>query len=312
MRSKSAAPMNCLSFDIEEHFQVSAFASPIRRRHWHEFESRVERNTMKILDCLSAKNVKATFFILGWVAERHLGLVRAIEAEGHEIASHGYAHELLTAQSQALFREDVRKAKHILEDSVGKEVVGYRAPSFTITSETQWALSILVEEGYLYDSSIFPVIHDRYGVPGASPWSYQIQTASGPLQEIPPSTFAMPGFRIPVAGGGYFRLFPYPFLRWMLKQVEATGHPLVMYLHPWELDPQQPLMNGSTVSRFRHYLNLDKTESRLMTLLTDFKFGQIREVFADRFDQGRAIIPEAKRVSREERRSQLAGTKISM
>ena len=279
MSLNNSRPVNCLSFDIEEHFQVSAFASPMRRRHWEHFESRVEQNTFKILKQLSQKSVKATFFVLGWVAERHPGLVRAIDAEGHEIASHGYAHEVITAQTTASFREDVRKAKRILEDIVCKPVVGYRAPTFSITSETQWALSVLVEEGYRYDSSIFPVVHDRYGVPGASPWSYEIRTVSGPLQEIPPSTFNLLGVRVPVAGGGYFRLFPYPVLRWMLKRVEATGHPLVMYLHPWELDPQQPRMNGSRLSQFRHYLNLAKTECRLAALLSDFRFAPIREVF---------------------------------
>ena len=198
MALKNASSVNCLSFDIEEHFQVSAFESPMRRRYWEQFESRVEQNTLKILKQLSQKSVKATFFVLGWVAERHPGLVRAIDAEGHEVASHGYAHELITAQTTASFREDVRKTKRILEDIVGKSVCGYRATTFSITTETQWALPVLVEEGYLYDSSIVPVIHDRYGVPGASPWSYEIGTVSGPLQEIPPSTFKMLGVRIPV------------------------------------------------------------------------------------------------------------------
>lgn len=269
---------HCLSFDVEEHFQVSAFASPMRRRHWDQFESRVERNTAKILGILAERNIRATFFVLGWVAERHPALVRTLAEQGHEIASHGYAHELITAQTPALFREDVRRAKQILEDIVGSPVQGYRAPTFTITSETQWALPILVEEGYAYDSSIFPIFHDRCGMPGARPWVHQLITDSGPLWEVPPSTFGLGAIRIPVAGGGYFRLFPYSILRQMLRNIEAEGHPLVMYLHPWELDPQQPRMNGPMFSRFRHYLNLDKTEERLRALLRDFAWAPVQEV----------------------------------
>lgn len=270
-------PVHCLSFDIEEHFQVAAFASPMRRRQWEQFESRVENNTNKILEMLSANNVRATFFVLGWVAERHPGLVRAIAAQGHEIASHGYGHELITAQTPFLFREDIRKAKGILEEIAGVPVYGYRAPTFTITSETQWALPILVEEGYLYDSSIFPVRHDRYGMPGANPCVHQMTTSAGVLWEVPPSTVTIAGMRIPVAGGGYFRLFPYVLLRKLLRRVERQGQPLVLYLHPWELDPAQPRMDGPLRSRFRHYLNLHKTEKRMASLVSDFKFAPIRE-----------------------------------
>lgn len=270
--------LHCLSFDVEEHFQVSAFSSPMRRRHWDQFESRVEQNTFKILHLLEKRGIKATFFVLGWVAERHHRLVKEIARLGHEIASHGYAHELITAQTPALFREDVRRAKGILEDLVGAPVTGYRAPTFTITPETEWALPILVEEGYVYDSSIFPVIHDSYGFPGANPWVHQLITTAGPLWEIPPSTIKLAGIRIAIAGGGYFRLFPYPVLRWMLRQVEAEGHPLVLYLHPWELDPHQPRMNGPLLSRFRHYVNLHLTEERLAHLIEDFSFAPVREV----------------------------------
>jgi len=259
---------------------VSAFASPIRRRHWDLFESRVERNTERIIHLLETKRIKATFFVLGWVAERHPSLIRRLAECGHEIASHGYAHELITAQTPTAFREDVRKAKQILEDIIGNAVYGYRAPTFTITTETQWALPILVEEGYVYDSSIFPVFHDRYGIPGAHPWSHELTTSSGILWEVPPSTFNLGAIRIPIAGGGYFRLFPYAVLRWMLRRVEAKGHPLVMYLHPWELDPQQPKMIGPFLSQFRHYHNLDKTENRLASLLRDFVFSSIRDVIA--------------------------------
>jgi polysaccharide deacetylase family protein (PEP-CTERM system associated) len=268
---------HCLSFDIEEHFQVSAFESPIRRRHWDSFESRVERNTDIILRILDGKRYKATFFMLGWVAERHPRLVRKLVAEGHEVASHGYSHELITAQTPARFREDVRRAKRIIEDAAGVAVYGYRAPSFSITTETRWALPILVEEGYAYDSSVFPIFHDRYGIPGANPVCHPIDTSSGALWELPPSTVQILGVRVPVAGGGYFRVFPYALLKVMLRMVEADGHSLVIYLHPWELDPSQPRMQGPALSRFRHYLNLRKTEARLTRLLEDFSFGPLRD-----------------------------------
>src|SRR6266571_5331562 len=272
--------IHCLTFDIEEHFQVSAFDSPMRRRHWSHFESRVERNTEKLLDLLAMQDVRATFFVLGWVAERHPGLVRAIAQERHEVSSHGYAHELITAQTPATFREDVRKAKALLEDLLGLPVLGYRAPSFTIVQDTIWALPILVEEGYAYDSSIFPIQHDRYGMPGANPDCHCLSTDAGPLWEIPPSTIQIAGIRVPIAGGGYFRLFPYPLLRKLLKYVETGGQPLVMYLHPWEIDPDQPRMNGPLLARFRHYLNLHKTEDRLIHLMNEFSFGPIREAVA--------------------------------
>lgn len=277
MPQDHAKPIHCLSFDIEEHFQVAAFASPMRRSYWEQFESRVEQNTTKILEMLAANSVRATFFLLGWVAERHPGLVKAIAAQGHEVASHGYGHELITEQTPVVFREDIRKAKCILEDITSAPVQGYRAPTFTITAGTQWALPILVEEGYLYDSSIFPIRHDRYGMPGANPWCHQLTTRAGTLWEVPPSTVMIAGMRIPVAGGGYFRLFPYSLFRGFLRRIERQGQPLVLYLHPWELDPSQPRMNGPLLSRFRHYLNLHKTEKRLAHLLSDFKFAPIRE-----------------------------------
>lgn len=267
---------HCLSFDVEEHFQVSGFESPMRRKHWENFESRVEQNTDAILDILAARRFKATFFVLGWVAERNAGLVRRLAAEGHEIASHGYGHELITAQTPQAFREDIRKAKRILEDLIGGPVYGYRAPSFSITQETRWALPILVEEGYAYDSSVFPVFHDRYGMPGANPQRHQLETSSGTLWELPPSTIKVGGVRVPVAGGGYFRLFPYPMLRWMLRRIEGQGQPLVVYLHPWELDPGQPRMQGPMLSRFRHYVNIGKTKERLASLLSDFDFGPLQ------------------------------------
>ncbi|NGZ95896.1 MAG: polysaccharide deacetylase family protein [Nitrospira sp. WS110] len=273
-------PKNCLSFDVEEHFQVSAFESPMRRRHWGQFESRVEENTEKLLGLLADNGVQATFFVLGWVAERYPSLVRRIASGGHEIASHGYGHELITSQTPVAFREDIRKAKGILENILSGPVLGYRAPSFSITKDTMWATQILVEEGYGYDSSIFPVLHDRYGVPSANPEVHQLLTASGLLWEVPPSTVKYMGVRLPVAGGGYFRLYPYMVLRAFLKKLEGQGSSLVMYMHPWEFDPDQPRMEGSLLSRLRHYLNLDKTECRMRALLQDFSFAPIRQVFS--------------------------------
>ncbi|OQW67546.1 MAG: polysaccharide deacetylase [Nitrospira sp. ST-bin5] len=283
-------PIHCLSFDVEEHFQVSAFWSDERRQQWGQYESRVERNTRLLADLLATHGMKATFFILGWVAERHPDLVKSLAAQGHEVASHGYGHELVTTQSPERFRQDVRMAKKILEDLIGSPVVGYRAPSFSITSETEWALSILVEEGYQYDSSVYDRFHrtEKETRPGEM---FQFCTSAGAIWEVPPSTYKALGFQIPVAGGGYFRLFPYAVSRALLQRLESQGSTLVMYLHPWEIDPQQPRMNGSWLSQFRHYLNLDKTQVRLKQLLADFKFGTIRDIAVFQKEMGRATCP---------------------
>lgn len=275
---KEFRPVHCLSFDIEEHFQVSAFESPIRRHNWDLFESRVERNTDKILDLIEFKGLRATFFILGWVAERCPALVRRICAGGHEIASHGYAHELVTSQAPQKFREDIRKTKAILEDLTGQHVCGYRAPSFSITNKSSWALSILCEEGYEYDTSIVPIIHDRYGMPEAPSVVHQLKTESGIIWEIPPSTVSICGMRVPIGGGGYFRIFPYWMFKALFQKAEGTNSPLVTYFHPWEIDPDQPRMKGSRLSRFRHYTNLHRTHERLTRLLDDFAFAPIKEI----------------------------------
>lgn len=275
---KEFRPVHCLSFDIEEHFQVSAFESAMRRHNWDLFESRVERNTDKILDLIELKGLRATFFILGWVAERCPALVRRICAGGHEIASHGYAHELVTSQAPQKFREDIRKTKAILEDLTGQHVCGYRAPSFSITNKSSWALSILCEEGYEYDTSIVPIIHDRYGMPEAPSVVHQLKTESGIIWEIPPSTVSICGMRVPIGGGGYFRIFPYWMFKALFQKAEGTNSPLVTYFHPWEIDPDQPRMKGSRLSRFRHYTNLHRTQERLTRLLDDFAFAPIKEI----------------------------------
>lgn len=286
MSMPAGRPIHCLSFDVEEHFQVSAFWSDERRQQWDRYESRVG-NTLVLAELLATHGMKATFFILGWVAERHPDLVKSLAAQGHEVASHGYGHELVTAQSPERFRQDVRMAKNILEDLTGSPVVGYRAPSFSITSETEWALSILVEEGYRYDSSVYDRFHraEKGMLPGEV---FQLHTPAGAIWEVPPSTYKALGFQIPVAGGGYFRLFPYAISRALLQRLERQGSTLVMYLHPWEIDPQQPRMDGSWLSQFRHYLNLDKTQARLKQLLTDFTFGTIRDIAVSKSETNRA------------------------
>lgn len=272
------SPVHCLSFDIEEHFQVSAFESPIRRRHWDSFESRVEKNTLKILEVLGERGVRATFFILGWVADRHPDLVRRISNCGHEIASHGYAHELIPTLSSSQFREDIRKTKRILEDLSGHSVLGYRAPSFSIIHESSWALSILIEEGYFYDSSIFPALHRPSSIPNVQPTVHWIKTTSGNLLEIPPTTVRIAGLRLPAGGGGYLRILPFFLFQYFLSKVAHSGEVLVLYLHPWELDPSQPRMRGPLLSRFRHYANLDRTQDRLQQLLELYHFGAVRDV----------------------------------
>jgi polysaccharide deacetylase family protein (PEP-CTERM system associated) len=235
----------------------------------------VAPNTCKVLELLARHQTKATFFVLAWVAERHPGLIKQIAECGHEIASHGYGHELVTAQTPELFRADVKKAKQILEDLTGSPIQGYRAPGFTITRETLWALPILAEEGYTYDSSVVPIRHDHCGLPGSDPWHHLRQTASGPIWEVPPSTVNLGAVRLPIAGGSYFRLLPFSVLFQLFKRIERQGRPLVMYFHPWELDPQQPRMEGPFLSQLFHYLNLEKMESRLSTLLSTFRFAPI-------------------------------------
>lgn len=272
------APIHCLSVDVEEHFQVTVFESPMRRRHWDQFESRVRSNTDHLLELFGRRGVKATFFVLGWVAERSPRVVQAIVKEGHEVASHGFGHELITAQTVKQFRQDVRKTKAILEDLTGQPVYGYRAPSFSINAETIWALSTLAEEGHQYDSSMFPFQHHPDGSRYINPRMHPIETSGGRLWEVPPSAATVGWFRVPVAGGGYLRQFPFGLYSWLLKRAARQGHPLVMYLHPWELDPEQPRMAGPWVSRLRHYRNLAQMEGRLVRILDQYRFGSIRDV----------------------------------
>jgi len=272
------AGRHVLSFDVEEHFQVSAFWSDARRQQWDRLESRVEHNTLRLAELLAQTGTKATFFVLGWVAERHPELVKVLAKQGHEIASHGYGHELVTHQTEDDFREDVRRSKHILEDLSGRKVFGYRAPSFSITDRTSWAFTILAEEGYLYDSSIYARLQRSERLVSES-GVREIITTGGSIFEVALPTANLWGIQLPIAGGGYFRLFPYAASRMFLKQLERTGNQFVMYLHPWEIDPDQPRMDGPLISQVRHYLNLTRTERRLQSLLRDFSFAPVVDAF---------------------------------
>ena len=264
---------NYLTIDVEDYFQVAAFEKQIKPDEWPQFESRVNKNTSGILDTLDLFHVKATFFIVGWIAEKHPELVREISNRGHEVGCHSYKHQRITTLSKDSFREDTKRSKDILENIIGRKVIGYRAPSYTITKKTIWALDILAELGFEYDSSIFPIYHDTYGIPDAPRFSYKHDGLE--LIEYPISTALILGRKVPVAGGGYFRLFPYWFTQKALKSINhKEKQPFVFYIHPWEIDPDQPrIKNIPLKSRFRHYNNLSKTSDRFHKLLSDFKFG---------------------------------------
>jgi polysaccharide deacetylase family protein (PEP-CTERM system associated) len=286
--------LNALSIDVEDYFQVQAFSGIIPYEAWGQFQTRVERNTFRLLDILNDPGIgnqsppRATFFILGWIAGRYPQLVREIYAQGHEIACHGYAHKPIYQQSEETFRKDIRRAKAILEDIIGEEVVGYRAPSYSITRKSLWALEVLKEEGFKYDSSIFPIKHDLYGLYSAPRHPFRIafngnQNGDSGLWEFPLSTARILSMNLPVSGGGYFRLFPYSLVKKELKKInQAEGKPFVFYVHPWELDPQQPrIRNAGIKSRFRHYINLDKTEDRLKDLIKTFQFAPLKKVLGE-------------------------------
>jgi polysaccharide deacetylase family protein (PEP-CTERM system associated) len=273
-------PINAFSIDVEDYFQVAALAPSVARDSWTGRESRVERNTDILLNLLAERGISATFFVLGWIAERHPALIRRISAAGHEVASHGYSHQLIYSQSPEEFREETRRSKEVLEDLAGRPVLGYRAASFSITRQSLWALDVLIDLGFRYDSSIFPIRHDRYGIPGASPEPGHVTAPSGrTLVEFPMSAASFWGLRVPVSGGGYFRLLPYWVTRAGLRQInEKHGRPYTFYLHPWELDPGQPRIKVGWFSRFRHYNNLHCCEERLKRLLSDFSFGTMSHV----------------------------------
>jgi polysaccharide deacetylase family protein (PEP-CTERM system associated) len=270
--------VNALTIDVEDYFQVSALAPHFPRADWENVPCRVERNVDRILALLHEYGAKATFFTLGWIAERYPKLVRLIVMEGHELASHGYSHERATDQMRGAFLADVQLAKAVLEDISGVEVRGYRAPSFSFSDKNPWAHECLLTAGYVYSSSVYPVVHDHYGMPDAPRFPFKHQSG---LMEIPISTVHALGRNWPAGGGGYFRLLPYAMSRWCIQRVnQADGKSAIFYFHPWEIDPGQPRVhNASAKTRFRHYVNLDKTETRLTRLLSDFQWGRVDDVF---------------------------------
>lgn len=271
---------NALTVDVEDYFMVSAFAAGIKFEDWPRYECRVERNTHRILELFAKYGVKGTFFVLGWVAENYPALVKDIQAAGHEIASHGYNHRLIYDLTQDEFRADIRRAKRAVEDITGVAVNGYRATSYSIIKQTFWALDILVEEGFRYDSSIYPIHHDRYGVPGAQRFVHTIKTGAGDIMEIPPTTFKFLGQNIPAAGGGYFRLYPVQLTKAIIRRInEIEKEAAVIYIHPWEIDMDQPKLQGSLLTKFRHYVNIKTTEQKLGECMKDLKFKPISEIF---------------------------------
>jgi polysaccharide deacetylase family protein (PEP-CTERM system associated) len=282
--------VNVMTVDVEDYFQVSAFEAVAPKNRWDGFESRVVANTERVLAVLRDAGVSATFFVLGWTAERYPHLVRRIVEEGHEIASHGYAHRLVYDMTPDEFRNDLREAKAALEAAGAGGVCGYRAASYSITARSLWAMDVLIEEGYAYDCSIFPIHHDRYGIPGAPRYPHIVERPGGSLLEIPPSTVSFAGLNLPVAGGGYFRILPYAWTERGIRHLnQVEKQPAVFYVHPWELDPAQPRLAAGWRSRLRHYTNLGRTEERLRALLGTFRFGSISAVLlAARFDAGLA------------------------
>ena len=268
--------INAMSIDVEDYFHVSVFDGIVPRHQWERMESRVVVNTTRLLDIFEEFGVRSTFFVLGWVAERHPDLVRTIANRGHEVASHGYAHRLIYDQTPAAFRSDVRRAKQLLENASGRRVLGYRAPSYSITPRSLWALDVLLEEGYEYDSSIFPIRHDRYGIPISARKPYRIERSRGALLEVPGSTTRFGPLNLPVAGGGYFRLLPYWWTKWGISRVNnLEKRPAVFYLHPWEIDPDHPRLPAPLKSRLRHYNQLGRTEARLLRLLKEFSWNSV-------------------------------------
>jgi polysaccharide deacetylase family protein (PEP-CTERM system associated) len=273
---------NALTIDVEDYFQVSAFATHIARSEWSTRECRVERNVNAILEMLSSRDIKATFFTLGWIAERYPQLVRQIVKEGHELASHGYGHERATDQTEAAFFADIHLAKIVLEDLVDSEVKGYRAPSFSISTGNLWAFDSLVRAGYRYSSSVYPIRHDHYGMPESPRFAHEVRPS---LIEIPITTMRVLNRNLPSSGGGYFRLLPYALSRWMLGRVnERDREAGIFYFHPWEIDIGQPRIPGiSRKTRFRHYVNIGRMQGRLNRLLGDFKWGRMDHIFLDKF-----------------------------
>ncbi|RKY00311.1 polysaccharide deacetylase family protein [Candidatus Poribacteria bacterium] len=267
--------INILTIDVEDYFHVLGLSSVIKKSEWEDCPQRVYGNTLRLLDILEASGVKATFYVLGWVAERRPELVDEMLRRGHEIASHGYSHAPIYEQTREEFHADLVRSKEILEGISGCKVIGYRAPSFSITERTLWALDVLIEEGFEYDSSIYPIRYDRYGISSAERFPHLIHRGKRSIWEFPPSTLRFLGRNLPVAGGGYFRLYPYRITAGFIRRMNRKGYPVLVYLHPWEIDPAQPRFKPRFRDRFRHYVNLSKTEGKLIRLLKEFRFAGI-------------------------------------
>lgn len=269
---------NVLTIDVEDYFHVASLAKEIDINDWDSIATRVVNNTSRLLDLFDKYDAKCTFFILGWVAERYPDIVKEIDRRGHEVASHGYSHQLIYNQPYETFKKETIKSKAILEDITGKPVLGYRAASYSITEKSLWALDILAEAGFKYDSSIYPVHHDLYGIHGSPTEPHVLQTPSGErLIEYPPTTYKVLSYVLPIAGGGYFRLYPYWLTRYFYNTLNKQSKSFAFYLHPWEIDPEQPRVKTNFLSSFRHYNNLEKCESRLIQLLSDFDFKNMDE-----------------------------------
>lgn len=294
--------------DVEEYFQVHTFDDLVQREEWSCFPSRVDRGTELLLEMLEASGVRATFFVLGWIAERHPDLIRRIARAGHEVASHSYWHDRVGQLTPDAFRADARRSKKVLEEVTGEPVLGYRAPSFSLDGDTEWMLDVLREEGYRYDSSLFPARRiGAGGYPGAKRWPHLVDTTAGRLLELPLTTVRWAGLTLPAAGGAYLRHLPYRLVQSGLRQCEEEGQPGVFYVHPWELDPDQPTIPGSLGSRIRHYRNLDRTEELVRRVLAEFEFTSVRERFGLHTGARDDRAPQAPD-ARRERRSRRLGS----
>jgi polysaccharide deacetylase family protein (PEP-CTERM system associated) len=295
--SRPTRQLNAFTVDVEDYFHVAALSSAIPRDTWASRELRVEANTDLLLGILAEHQIRGTFFVLGWVAERIPALVRRIAAAGHEVACHGYSHKLVYTQTPAEFREETVRAKHCLEDTLGRSVVGYRAASFSVTRQSLWALDVLIDAGFRYDSSIFPIHHDLYGIPGSRPEPHRVTAPSGrTIAEFPMSAASFFGLQVPVSGGGYFRILPYWLTRAGLRQINEEGQrPFTFYLHPWEVDPGQPRIKVGAFSRFRHYTNLSRCQARLRRVLGDFAFSTMEEAL-----QQRGILAETAGITQQQ------------
>jgi polysaccharide deacetylase family protein (PEP-CTERM system associated) len=287
MTARDASPFgrvtNAITVDVEDYFHASAFDRVVPRAAWDDYESRVVPNTHRLLDLFDEQRVRGTFFVLGWVANKFPELVREISNRGHELASHGYHHQLVYMLTPEQFRDDVRRAKGVIEQTAGVLVRGYRAPSFSIVRTSLWALDVLIEEGHTYDASIFPIHHDRYGIADAPRAAHVIQRGSGSIVELPASTVRIGSMNYPIAGGGYFRLFPYAATKWGISRVNSReGEPVVLYIHPWEVDPDQPRLEASRTTQLRHHVGMAGTLDKLRQITTDFAFGRINDVLDGR------------------------------